>query len=98
MGKNKIAKKVRDVSAFVRPYRVSDGQDFRLKSFTTDDKGGLDKEQAQKVLDLNRERLNDLQERLYAQDRWSLLLIFQGMDAAGKDSACLLYTSPSPRD
>ncbi|MFX9721987.1 polyphosphate kinase 2 family protein, partial [Acinetobacter baumannii] len=35
----------------------------------------------------NRKRLNDFQEKLYAQDRWSLLLIFQGMDAAGKDSA-----------
>jgi PPK2 family polyphosphate:nucleotide phosphotransferase len=88
MGKGKSDKKMaRDVSAFVRPYRVSDGEDFRLKGFPTDDKGGLDKEHAQKVLDLNRERLNELQERLYAEDRWSLLLIFQGMDAAGKDSA-----------
>ena len=87
MAKDKNSKMVRDVSSFVRPYRVSDGEDFRLKSFSTDDKGGLDKEQAQKILDLNRERMNDLQERLYAEDRWSLLLIFQGMDAAGKDSA-----------
>ena len=88
MGKGKSAKKMaRDISAFVRPYRVSDGEDFRLKGFSTDDKGGLDKEHAQKILDLNRERMNDLQERLYAEDRWSLLLIFQGMDAAGKDSA-----------
>ena len=39
------------------------------------------------ILKANRDRLSDLQERLYAQDRWSLLLIFQGMDAAGKDSA-----------
>ena len=40
-----------------------------------------------KILEAPRKRLNDFQEKLYAQDRWSLLLIFQGMDAAGKDSA-----------
>ena len=40
-----------------------------------------------KIIEANRKRLNDFQEKLYAQDRWSLLLIFQGMDAAGKDSA-----------
>jgi PPK2 family polyphosphate:nucleotide phosphotransferase len=76
-----------DVSAFVRPYRVADPKSFRLKKFATNDKGGLDKEQAQTILDANRARLNELQERLYAEDRWSVLLIFQGMDAAGKDSA-----------
>ena len=41
--------------------------------------------EAEKILEANRKRLNDFQEKLYAQDRWSLLLIFQGMDAAGKD-------------
>ena len=40
-----------------------------------------------KIIDANRKRLSDFQEKLYAQDRWSLLLVFQGMDAAGKDSA-----------
>lgn len=87
MAKDKTTKMARDVSGFVRPYRVSDAHDFHLKSFSTHEKGGLDKDSAQKVLDLNRERISDLQERLYAEDRWSLLLIFQGMDAAGKDSA-----------
>ena len=80
-------KSSRDVSAFVRPFRVADPKDFRLKHFGTAEKGGLDKEEAQKVLDANRERMHELQERLYAEDRWSVLLIFQGMDAAGKDSA-----------
>ncbi len=80
-------KNSRDISAFVRPFRISDPQAFRLKRFATGEKGGLDKEKAQKLLDANRERLNELQERLYAEDRWSLLLIFQGMDASGKDSA-----------
>ena len=50
-------------------------------------KGGLDKADGEKIIEANRKRLNDFQEKLYAQDRWSLLLIFQGMDAAGKDSA-----------
>jgi PPK2 family polyphosphate:nucleotide phosphotransferase len=58
-----------------------------LKSHKTNEKGGLDKESATRIIEANRKRLNDFQERLYAQDRWSLLLIFQGMDAAGKDSA-----------
>src|SRR6201999_2833630 len=53
----------------------------------TQDRGGLDKDKAEKILDTYRKRLNDFQERLYAQDRWALLLIFQGMDAAGKDGA-----------
>ena len=61
--------------------------EFHLKSHKTNEKGGLDKEKATKIIEANRERLNDFQEKLYAQDRWSLLLIFQGMDAAGKDSA-----------
>ena len=73
--------------SFVAPFRVDGSGTFHLKSYKTDEKGGLDKDKAAKILDANRKRLNDFQERLYAQDRWSLLLIFQGMDAAGKDSA-----------
>ena len=71
----------------IAPFRVDGSGKFRLRSHKTDAKGGLDKEQAEEILDANRKRLNDFQEKLYAQDRWSLLLIFQGMDAAGKDSA-----------
>ncbi len=85
--KSATEKLPKDISAFVRPYRIDQGQDFRLKNYATDQKGGLDKETAQKILDANRARLSELQERLYAEDRWSVLLIFQGMDAAGKDSA-----------
>ena len=51
------------------------------------ERGGIDKDKGQEIIKANRDRLSDLQEKLYAQDRWSLLLIFQGMDAAGKDSA-----------
>jgi PPK2 family polyphosphate:nucleotide phosphotransferase len=72
---------------FVAPFRVDGSREFHLKSHKTNEKGGLDKDKAEKILDANRKRLSDFQEKLYAQDRWSLLLIFQGMDAAGKDSA-----------
>ena len=72
---------------FVAPFRVDGSGEFHLKSHKTNEKGGLDKEKAERILEANRKRLSDFQEKLYAQDRWSLLLIFQGMDAAGKDSA-----------
>src|SRR6201988_3523447 len=72
---------------FVAPFRFDGTGVFRLKSHKTNEKGGLDKDKAEKILDANRKRLSDFQEKLYAQDRWSVLLIFQGMDAAGKDSA-----------
>jgi PPK2 family polyphosphate:nucleotide phosphotransferase len=76
-----------ELKPFVAPFRFDGSGEFHLKSHKADERGGLDKDQAEKILDANRKRLNDFQEKLYAQDRWSLLLIFQGMDAAGKDSA-----------
>jgi PPK2 family polyphosphate:nucleotide phosphotransferase len=76
-----------ELDAFISPFRVDGSGKFHLKSHKTNEKGGLDKDDAEKILDANRKRLSDFQEKLYAQDRWSLLLIFQGMDAAGKDSA-----------
>jgi PPK2 family polyphosphate:nucleotide phosphotransferase len=72
---------------YVVPFRFDGSGEFHLKAHKTNEKGGLDKDKAEKILDASRKRLNDFQEKLYAQDRWSLLLIFQGMDAAGKDSA-----------
>lgn len=75
------------LDAFSAPFRVDGSGEFHLKSHKTDAKGGLDKNEAEKILDANRKRLSEFQEKLYAQDRWSVLLIFQGMDAAGKDSA-----------
>ena len=72
---------------FVAPFRVDGSSEFHLKSHKTAEKSGLDKDKGSKIIEANRKRLNDFQEKLYAQDRWSLLLIFQGMDAAGKDSA-----------
>ncbi|MEA2918832.1 MAG: hypothetical protein QOJ15_10913 [Bradyrhizobium sp.] len=76
-----------DLQHYVAPFRFDGSGEFHLKSHKTNEKGGLDKDQAGKILDASRKRLIDFQEKLYAQDRWSLLLIFQGMDAAGKDSA-----------
>ena len=72
---------------FIAPFRVDGSGKFHLKSHKTDEKGGLNKDRAETILEANRKRLSDFQEKLYAQNRWSLLLIFQGMDAAGKDSA-----------
>lgn len=73
---------------FSRPYRITNGKKFRLADHDPADTGGLgseDRPAAQEALALGRTALVDLQDRLYAQDRWSLLLIFQAMDAAGKD-------------
>jgi PPK2 family polyphosphate:nucleotide phosphotransferase len=75
-----------EFDGFISPFRFDGSGTFHLKSVKTNEKGGLDKDEGEKILDAHRERLHDFQEKLYAQDRWSLLLIFQGMDAAGKDS------------
>jgi PPK2 family polyphosphate:nucleotide phosphotransferase len=75
-----------DLKPFVAPFRFDGSGKFHLKAYKTDEKGDLDKEKAEEILDANKKRLKDFQERLYAQNSWSLLLIFQGMDAAGKDS------------
>jgi PPK2 family polyphosphate:nucleotide phosphotransferase len=72
------------------PYCVRDGGDFRLKHVDPDDTGRLEDEartEAQQLLAAGVERLARLQEKLAAQGEWSLLLIFQAMDAAGKDGA-----------
>jgi PPK2 family polyphosphate:nucleotide phosphotransferase len=84
--KNGKASKV-DLSRYTDPFKVDGSREFHLKAHETSEKGGLDKDDAKALLEANRGRLRELQEKLYAHDRWSLLLIFQGMDAAGKDSA-----------
>jgi PPK2 family polyphosphate:nucleotide phosphotransferase len=87
MNKTKTRPLAAELDQYILPYRVDGGTRFHLAARKSDEKGGLDKDTAQDILDANRRRLADFQEKLYAQDRWSLLLIFQGMDAAGKDSA-----------
>ncbi len=72
----------------VHRYRLRNGKKFRLDDWDPADTGGLDidKEEAARMLAEGVALLSDLQGKLYAQDRWSVLLIFQAMDAAGKDS------------
>jgi PPK2 family polyphosphate:nucleotide phosphotransferase len=73
---------------FIEPYRVSNGKNFRLKDIAPDDTGGLDegKQAAKEMLQEEQQLLCELQEKLYAQDSWALLIVLQAMDAAGKDS------------
>lgn len=68
-------------------FEVRHGGSFRLKDFDPADVHGIgSKEKANRLLQQSIAMLREMQEKLYAQDEWSLLLIFQGMDAAGKDS------------
>ena len=79
---------LRDLSRFLDPYRITRGERFRLKDHDPGDTGGLgseDKPEAKALLAQGVDRLAELQERLYASDQWGLLLVFQAMDAAGKD-------------
>src|ERR1700710_1444149 len=87
MSKNSSKSLADELKPFVAPFSFDGTGEFHLKSYKTREKGGLDKEEGEKIIEANRKRLSDFQEKLYAQDRWSMLLIFQGMDAAGKDSA-----------
>ena len=71
----------------LKRYRVSDGRDFSLKDHDPADQGGmkLEREAADALLAAGTKRLAELQDKLYAQDRWGVLCIIQAMDAAGKD-------------
>jgi len=84
---DRVIGKSREIAA---PFRVTGKAKFRLKDFDPDDTGDLgaeDKPRAKEMLQAGVEALTALQDKLYAQDRWSLLLVFQAMDAAGKDGA-----------
>lgn len=75
-------------SRLSKPYRIDDGKNFRIKDFDPAETRDLrSKDDAKEMLERGIEELIELQDKLYAQDRWAVLLIFQGMDAAGKDSA-----------
>ncbi|MGB7643058.1 MAG: polyphosphate kinase 2 family protein, partial [Terriglobales bacterium] len=75
------------IEKMLKKYRVQHGKHFRLKDFDPADTHGLDetKDEAEKLLADGVERLSELQDILAAQDRWGLLVIFQALDAAGKD-------------
>lgn len=96
---------------FAKPFRITDGKQFRLKDIDPGDTNGFkSKEPASKTLEDGIVLLSELQEKLYAQDRHALLLIFQAMDAAGKDSTikhvmsgvnpqgCQVYSFKAPSD
>jgi PPK2 family polyphosphate:nucleotide phosphotransferase len=82
----KFRKQIKESARLAEPYCVSKGEKFRLKDYATSDTGEVkSKEHAQKIIDNRVGLLSGLQEKLYAQDRWAVLLVIQGMDAAGKD-------------
>jgi PPK2 family polyphosphate:nucleotide phosphotransferase len=75
-----------DVEELIKPFRITDGSRFRLADIDPDDtRGSKLKDQSDELLAQGVLQLSKLQDMLYAQDRWSVLLIFQAMDAAGKD-------------
>jgi len=79
---------IKRARGFSKPFKVTDGSDFRLKDIDPGDTLGLgseDKPRAREALATGVAALAELQDMLYAQDRWAVLLIFQAMDAAGKD-------------
>ena len=86
----KIKALVKQARKISRPFRVSNGNKFRLKDYAPGDTlhfTSEDKPDAKEALAVGVETLAELQDKLYAQDKWAVLLIFQAMDAAGKDGA-----------
>jgi PPK2 family polyphosphate:nucleotide phosphotransferase len=77
-----------DSARFVSPFRITKGKGLALARHQPDDMGGatLTKDEGKTLLELGKERLRLLQEKLYASNTWSVLIILQAMDAAGKDS------------
>lgn len=98
-------------TAKLAKYRIDDGKHFRLKDFNPADTGHFNSaEQADEYLQKDVARMEELQERLYAQGEYAVLLIFQAMDAAGKDGTikhvmsgvnpegCQVYSFKQPSD
>ena len=84
----KIRQLIQKARKFAKPFRIVDGNKFRLKNVDPDDTlefTSEDKPRARDALQFGVDALAELQDMLYAQDRWAVLLIFQAMDAAGKD-------------
>ena len=82
-------KVLRNIRRFIAPYRLTSGKGFRLKNFDPGDTQGIQSErkpEAKELLATGVQWLAEAQDKLYAQDRWAVLLVFQAMDAAGKDS------------
>ncbi len=86
----KLKELVKRARKLAEPFCVTNGEKFRLKDYDPGDTGKLspdDKQQAKEVLTMGTDLLSKMQDILYAQDKWAVLLIFQAMDAAGKDGA-----------
>ena len=84
----KLKKVIAISRRFSKPFRITDPKNFKLGKFDPGDTRGLHSEskpRAQEALKIGVEALAELQDMLYAQDNWAILLIFQAMDAAGKD-------------
>ena len=84
----KTSQIIKAASKLAKPYRVTNGKKFCLKDYDPGDTGDLkseEKPRAAEALKVGVQALAELQDVLYAQDRWSVLLVFQAMDAAGKD-------------
>jgi PPK2 family polyphosphate:nucleotide phosphotransferase len=82
----KYDKLAKEAARLAAPYCITDGEKFRLKDYDPADTNGVkSKRHAQTILDRRVGLLSHMQEKLYAQDRWALLVILQGLDAAGKD-------------
>ena len=84
-------------SKFAKPYRVDKGKKFRLKDYDPTDTCKLhSQEHAEELVAKGVARMAELQDMLYAQNRWGLLLLFQAMDAAGKDGV-IKHVMSGPR-
>ncbi len=82
----RLRKLIKETSRLAEPYRITHGEKFRLRDFAPGATNGVkSKKHAEKLLEQSSAALAHMQEMLFAQDRWALLLILQGMDAAGKD-------------
>src|SRR5215475_2394477 len=112
MNKKEMKSLIKRARKLAKPFRVTDGK-FRLKDIDPDDTLDLtseDKPRAKEALAMGVSALAELQDMLYAQDRWAVLLMFQAMDAAGKDGAikhvmsgvnpqgCQVYSFKAPSD
>ena len=90
MARMKLKKLVEETRKLCQPYCITDGRNFHLKDIAPSDTHPLkpdDKARAKETVEMGIEALAELQDMLYAQDSWAVLLIFQAMDAAGKDGA-----------
>jgi PPK2 family polyphosphate:nucleotide phosphotransferase len=82
----KYRKQIKEAARLSEPYCITKGEKFRLKDHDPSETGDVkDQQHSQIIIDHRAGLIANLQEKLYAQDHWALLLVFQGMDAAGKD-------------